>query len=263
MLESFILGIIEGITEFLPISSTAHLILFSYLLKIPQTDFHKFFEVFIQIGAILAVIFNYFQLLLSNKNLIKKILISFIPTVLISLIFYKVIKNIFFESILLIIAMLIFIGIIFLIIELLIKKSKLRLEYKLDDLNYLQAFLIGIFQSFAIIPGVSRAGAVILGMLFLKFQREDAVLYSFLLAIPTIISAGIYDLYQSGFKELTFEIKNIIYLSIGFITSFIFALITIRWFINYLQKNDLTIFGYYRIIFGLIFLIIFGIGFLK
>ncbi|MCS7183939.1 MAG: undecaprenyl-diphosphate phosphatase [Patescibacteria group bacterium] len=257
IISYFILGAIEGITEFLPISSTAHLILFSYLLKIPQTDFHKFFEVFIQSGAILAVFVSYFKFILNNKRLIKNIIISFIPTAIISVILYRIIKNIFFESYFLIIFMSIAVGILFIFIEYLIRSNKLVLNKSLNNLNYFQSFMIGIIQALAVIPGVSRAGAVILGMLILKFKREDSVIYSFLLAVPTIIAAGIYDLYKSGLKNLYFDFSNIIYLSVGFLTSFIFAYLTIKWFIKYLEKNDLNIFGYYRIIFGLIFLVIF------
>lgn len=231
------------------------MLLISYILKITPNDFHKFFEVFIQLGAILAVIVNYFNFLLNNKYLIKKIIISFIPTAFIGVIFYKIIKNIFFESELLIILMLIFVGFLFILIELVIKKGKIKLENKLENLNYLQAFLIGLFQSLSIIPGVSRAGAVILSMLFLKFRREDSVLYSFFLAVPIIISAGFYDLYKSGYTQILSNFQNLFYLLIGFITSFVFAFFTIKWFIDYLQKNNLTIFGYYRIVLGLIFLI--------
>ncbi|MCX7589980.1 MAG: undecaprenyl-diphosphate phosphatase [Patescibacteria group bacterium] len=258
MIEAIILGIIEGITEFLPVSSTAHLILASYLLKIEQTNFHKFFEVFIQSGAICAVIFNYFYLLKQNKDLIKKIIVSFMPTAFFGFFLYKIIKNVFFENYILIALSFIILGIIFIIIEKLINNKKIELELNLNNLNYKKAFLIGIFQSLAVIPGVSRAGAVILGMLILKFKREESVLYSFFIAVPTIISAGLYDLYKTGFNELILSQQNIIYLIIGFITSFIFALITIKWFIKYLQKNNLKPFGWYRIILGIIFLLIFN-----
>ncbi|GIW66564.1 MAG: undecaprenyl-diphosphatase [Candidatus Parcubacteria bacterium] len=253
-LYSFILGSIEGITEFLPISSTAHLIFISKIIGISQTDFHKLFEVFIQSGAIFAVIFNYFHLLKKNKNLIKKIIVSFIPTALLGFLMYKIIKNIFFENYLLISLSLVSIGIVFILIENLISKNKLKLELDLNDLSYKKAFLIGLFQSLAIVPGVSRAGAVILTMMLLRFKREEAVLYSFLLAVPTIILAGAYDLYKTGIENI-FLIENFIHISIGFITSFIFAFLTIRWFIKYLQKNNLILFGVYRIIIGLVFVI--------
>lgn len=255
LINYIILGIIEGITEFLPISSTAHLILVSKLLNIPQTDFHKFFEIFIQSGAILAVITIYFKILTSNKELVKKLILSFLPTAFISIIFYNLIKNFFFENEILIIFMLIFMGLIFILTEFLIKKGKIKLTKSMENLSYWQAVLIGVFQSLAIIPGVSRAGAVILGMIILKFKREDSVIYSFLLAIPTIISAGIYDLYKVSSKNNFWLVNNFYYLLIGFGTAFIFALITIKWFINFLRKNDLSLFGYYRIILGLIILL--------
>ncbi|GIW65528.1 MAG: undecaprenyl-diphosphatase [Candidatus Parcubacteria bacterium] len=254
-LNYFILGIVEGITEFLPISSTAHLILVSNLLKIQQTDFHKLFEVFIQSGAILAVIFNYFNLLKNNLNLIKKIIVSFIPTAIIGIVFYKIIKNLFFENYLIIASSLIIIGFIFILVEKLISKNKLRLSLDLNNLDNKQAFLIGLFQGLAIIPGVSRAGAVILIMLILRFKREEAVLYSFLLATPTIISASLYDLYKTGINSL-FIGQNFIYLLIGFVSSFIFALLTINWFIKYLKKNNLIPFGFYRIIIGILILLL-------
>lgn len=247
-------GVIEGITEFLPISSTAHLILASYILKITPNDFHKFFEVFIQSGAICAVIFNYFYFLKQKPELIKKIITSFIPTAIFGFFLYKIIKNVFFENYILISLSFIILGIIFILIEKLIINGKIKLELDLNQLNYKKAFLIGIFQGFAVIPGVSRAGAVILGMFLLKFKREESVLYSFFIAVPTIISAGLYDLYKTGINELVLSSQNIIHLIIGFITSFIFALLTIRWFIKYLQKNNLVPFGFYRIIIGLIFL---------
>lgn len=255
LINYIILGIIEGITEFLPISSTAHLILVSKLLNIPRTDFHKFFEIFIQSGAILAVITIYFKILTSNKELVKKLILSFLPTAFISIIFYNLIKNFFFENEILIIFMLIFMGLIFILTEFLIKKGKIKLTKSMENLSYWQAVLIGVFQSLAIIPGVSRAGAVILGMIILNFKREDSVIYSFLLAIPTIISAGIYDLYKVSSKNNFWLVNNFYYLLIGFSTAFIFALITIKWFINFLRKNDLSLFGYYRIILGLIILL--------
>jgi undecaprenyl-diphosphatase len=254
--HAFILGVIEGITEFLPISSTAHLILVSKILNIQQNDFHKFFEVFIQIGAISAVIFNYFYLLSQNRDLIKKLIISFVPTATIGFLLYKIIKNVFFENFLVIAFAFIFLGLIFILLEKLISKNKLKLDLTLNKLSYKQAFLIGVSQALAVIPGISRAGAVISVMLILKFRREEAVLYSFLLAVPTIISAGLYDLYKTGFNQL-FNLQNVLYLSVGFITSFIFALLTIRWFIKYLQKNNLILFGLYRIIIGILILFIF------
>jgi len=252
----FLLGALEGLTEFLPISSTAHLILFSRLVHLPQTSFHSFIEIFIQIGAILAIIFSYFKIALKQKTLLLKIFISFLPTAFIAVLSYKIIKNTFFNSELLISLALISVGILFIFIELLISKQKLILNKSLNDLTYLESFLIGLFQSLSIIPGVSRAGAVILGMMMLGYKRKEAVLYSFLLGIPTIISAGFYDLYKTKPVNLINDLQMFLNLAISFFASFIFALVASKWFLKYLETKNLLIFGYYRIILGLVILVL-------
>jgi undecaprenyl-diphosphatase len=256
LINSIFLGIIEGLTEFLPISSTAHLILASNILKIDQNNFIKFFEIFIQSGAILSIIILYFRYILENKKLILPIIVSFFTTSLIALPFYKIIKNIFFEDIFLIIFSLIFIGLLMIIIENLIEKNKIKIFKNLENLTLKEAILIGIFQSLSVVPGVSRAGAVILGMLLLKYKRDEAVLYSFLLSVPTIISAGLFDLYKTGFNNIFFIKENLIYLITGFVFSFISALIVVKLFIKYLQNHNLKIFGYYRIILGIIIIVL-------
>lgn len=254
--QSFILGVIEGLTEFLPISSTAHLIIVSNWLKINPDNFVKFFQVFIQSGAILAVIFAYFDYIKKKPLIIKKLIFSFIPTALGSVFLYNTIKNIFFENFLLIASSLIFLGVVFIVLESIIKKNILKLKFDLQSLTYLQAIIIGLIQLFSVIPGISRAGAVIVGMMALGFRRQDSVLYSFLLAVPTIVSASIFDLYKT-LPKLDFTYNQIISIIIGFTTSFIFALISIRWFLKYLKENDLTFFGIYRIVLGLIILSLF------
>ena len=255
--DSILFGIVEGLTEFLPISSTAHLIITSKFLNIPSNDFIKFFEIFIQTGAILSVIVLYFKYILKNKDLIIKIIISFIFTSLIALPLYKIIKNIFFESMSLIIFNMIFLGIIIIILEILIKKNKIFINKDLQSLTIKDAILIGIAQALSVMPGVSRAGAVILIMFLLKYKREEAVLYSFLLSVPTIISAGLFDLYKMGFDKIFLSAQNLNIVIFGFLSSFISALIVIKLFIMYLQRNDLKIFGYYRIILGIILYFIF------
>lgn len=249
LLNVFILGIVEGLTEFLPVSSTAHLILTSYFLKIPQTEFQKLFEVVIQSGAILAVLFVYLKYLIKNKFLWVKIFLSFIPTAFVGLVFYEIIKDIFFNSLTIILFSLFLLGLFFIFTEMLIKKEKIILTKSLLEMNLWEALIIGLCQSFAIIPGVSRAGIVILTMLFLRFKRKESAIYSFLLALPTIFAASIYDLYKN--RQLFFE-ANIFYLTMGFFTSFIFAWISIKWFIIFLQKKTLTPFGWYRIALALL-----------
>lgn len=254
--HSIILGFVEGITEFLPISSTAHLIITSKILNIPQTDFQKFFEVFIQAGAILAIIFLYFQYILKKRKLIKEVIVSFVPTAIIGLLLYKVIKNIFFESFSLIIFMMIFTGILFFVIEFLVKNKKIKLINTLNILTWKQALIIGLMQAIAVVPGVSRAGIVIITMMILGYKRSEAATYSFLLAVPTILAASLYDLYK--IKNIVFSSGgNLPNLTVGFTVSFITAYIAVKWLIGFLQKNSLNLFGIYRIILGLLF-ILFG-----
>ncbi len=257
LFHGIILGIIEGITEFLPISSTAHLVLSSHVFNIPQNDFQKLYEVVIQGGAILSIIFLYFYFLLKNRFLWSKIIVSFFPTAFFGFIFYRLIKNIFFEEQILILGSLFFIGLIFILVEALINKKKIVLRKKLIDLNFFYAFLIGLFQSLAIIPGVSRAGIVILVMLLLGFKREEAAIYSFLLAIPTILSASFYDLYKNRELLSVVNSSQIHILIIGTFVSFITALISVKWLVSFLKKNSLIIFGWYRIIFSFVYFLLF------
>lgn len=248
LFHAFILGVIEGLTEFLPVSSTAHLILVSFFLKIPQSEFLKLFEVVIQSGAILAVFFLYFRYLIKNKYLWVKIFVSFIPTAFFGIVFYKIIKNVFFNSLPIILFSLFFLGLVFILIEWLIKRKIIILKKELKAMNLWDALLIGLFQSLAIIPGISRAGAVMVAMLFLQFKRKEAAIYSFLLALPTIFAASFYDLYKNS--QLILD-ANILNLMVGFFTSFIFAWISVNWFISFLKKRTLVFFGWYRIILAL------------
>lgn len=259
LLKYLFLSLIEGLTEFLPLSSTAHLILFSRLLNIQATDFHKFYEIFIQSGAILAIIVGYFKYILNNRKLVFNLAISLLPTIVFGFLFYQIIKTYFFENYYLIIFNLILIGLVFIFLEKkIVSQGKIILNKDLNQLNILDSFLIGLFQSLAIVPGVSRAGAVILGMLFLNYQRKASALYSFLLAVPTIFLASIFDFYKTFQKIGYFTLNEWIILTIGFLFSFLSALFVVRWFISYLQKNNLEIFGWYRIIFGVIFFIFYN-----
>jgi undecaprenyl-diphosphatase len=253
LLKTIVLGMVEGVTEFLPISSTAHLIITSKLLNISQTDFQKLFEVFIQSGAILAVVFLYFNELRVNFKILKNLFFSFLPTALIGFFLYKVIKNVFFESLIFIGVSLILVGIFFIIIEILVNKKKIVLKKKIEEINIFDALIIGVAQSLAVIPGVSRAGVVILSMLILGYQRDQSAKYSFFLSIPTIFMASFYDLYKSKDILLT-NLNQVGLLLIGFFVSFIFALISVKWLIGFLKKNSLVIFGIYRLIIGIIIL---------
>lgn len=245
--QAAVLGIVEGLTEFLPISSTFHLIWTAKIIGLSQTDFLKLFEVFIQSGAILAVIVLYVQAVLKEPKIIKNVILSFLPTAVIGLLLYKVIKNSFFDSFLLQIAIFIGVGIIFILFEKWIHKKQLTKTAL--QLTTKEALFVGVAQALAIFPGVSRAGAVIVSLLFLKVDRTEATKYSFLLAVPTLLSASVLDLIKS--RDLLLQnTQNISLLFVGFIFSFVSALLVVRWFIHFVQHNDLTSFGWYRIIAG-------------
>jgi undecaprenyl-diphosphatase len=248
LLDAVILGIIEGITEFLPISSTGHMILLSSLLSIKQDTFTKTFEIAIQLGAILAVISIYKDKLLKNLILWKKLITAFIPTGILGLLLHSCVEKLF--SPLVVSIALIFWGIVFIVIELLFKNKENKIENP-EDISYLKAVMIGIFQSLAMIPGTSRSGATIIGGLILGLNRVAATEFSFLLAIPTMCAATGFELLKN-FKELSLE--NFGMLGIGFITAFIFAFISVKWLLKFIKTHTFIPFGIYRIIVGIIFL---------
>lgn len=252
--QSIILGIVEGITEFLPISSTFHLIWTSTFLDLPQSDFIKLFEVIIQGGAILAVVFLYWQEVLNNFSLFKKLIVSFIPTAAVGFALYKIIKGVFFESSITMTVIFIIVGVIFLIIEYLIARKKLTVSRELDTMSYREAIFIGLYQSFAVMPGVSRAGSVMVGMMLMGFRREMAAKYSFMLAIPTILAASGLDALQMR-DVLVANSNHLNLIIVGLIAAFISAVFVVRWLIRYLQGNTLVMFGWYRIIAGIILLL--------
>ncbi|OGK18866.1 hypothetical protein A3D80_00905 [Candidatus Roizmanbacteria bacterium RIFCSPHIGHO2_02_FULL_40_13b] len=249
IIHALILGIVEGLTEFLPISSTAHLIITSKFLGLTQSGFTTFFEVFIQSGAILAVVLLYFRYILAHQKYVRSILLSFIPTALVGLILHDTIKTSFFTSPVLIYSSLIVVGILFIIIEHLVRMKKFSLTKHVEDISLQEALIFGLFQALAIVPGVSRAGAVMVGMMVRGYKREEAAVYSFLLAVPTLFAASALDLLKTDMSLLT-NSSNALALLIGFTVSFLTAYIVIKWFISYLQRNTLTIFGIYRIVLG-------------
>lgn len=255
ILESGMYGIVEGFTEFLPVSSTAHLILLSSLLGIPQNQFTSLFEVVIQAGAILAVVVLYIQYILKHRQVLVHVIYSFIPTAIVGFILHDMIKNVFFKSNTLITIALIGVGVLFLIAEHFIAQKKLKLEKGIEKITPKDAIIIGLCQSLAVVPGVSRAGAVIVSMMFLKYKRTDAAIYSFLLAVPTILAASVLDLLKTDPSIL--NSSNILLLLVGSTVSFIFALIFVRWLLKYLQNNTLNLFALYRIALGAILLLFF------
>jgi undecaprenyl-diphosphatase len=256
-IASLVLGLVEGITEFLPISSTGHLILTQSILKIQSTEFWKTFDIFIQLGAILAVVILYWKKVLQSRQLFKKILIAFLPTAIIGLIAYKIIKKILLGNDLIVLISLFIGGWLIIYFEKWYSRKKVSMEKltKLEDISTLQALKIGLFQTLAMIPGVSRSGATILGGLFLGIERQAIVEFSFLLAVPTMTAATGLDLFKSG---LNISPDQWQYMLIGFFASFLTALLAIKFLINYVRLNNFKIFGWYRIIVALIgFLILF------
>lgn len=251
--QAILLGIVEGVTEFLPISSTFHLIFTAQILGLEQTEFLKFFTVFIQAGGILAVLFIYGKELWQNYELVKKIFISFIPTSILGFLLYKLVKGTFFESNWLMLAVFILFGLIFIFYERYLQKNPKAIDKDLQELSWQQSLLIGAFQTLAIIPGVSRSGAVILIMLLLGQKRANAAKYSFLLAVPTIFGSAGLDLIKT-INTVSLNGPEVVATAVGFFVSFVVALAVLRWLIGYLQKNSLAVFGYYRLGLGLILL---------
>ncbi|HLE50124.1 MAG TPA: undecaprenyl-diphosphate phosphatase [Patescibacteria group bacterium] len=241
--QALTLGVVEGGTEYLPVSSTFHLIWTGKILAMPQIEFLKTFEIFIQSGAIAAVLFLYLKTLLSDRKLMAKVLTSFIPTAAVGLVLYKIIKGYFFENDFLQLTIFLAVGILFILYERLADhKANTR---ELSSLTVNQALAVGLAQALAVVPGVSRAGAVIMGMMLMRFRRDEAAKYSFLLAVPTIFAAAGLDLVKS--RAVVFDNGGGWLLALGFVSAFISALVVIKWLIRYLQRHSLEIFGWYRI----------------
>jgi undecaprenyl-diphosphatase len=251
LLHAIILGIVEGITEFLPISSTGHMVLVSSLLKIPETDFVKSFEIIIQFGAILAVLLISGQRLLALSKGLKQVLIAFLPTAAIGFVLYKVIKHVLMGNPLITVAALIIGGIVIIALEDYFKRKEGKKN--IQDLIPAHSVVIGICQALAVIPGVSRSATTIYSGMMTGLTRQEAVEFSFLLAVPTIAAASGYDLVKSGAQ---FSSGDFVTLGVGFIVAFITAYITIHWFLGFVRKNTLTGFGIYRIIVGIAYLLI-------
>ena len=248
-LHSVILGIVEGFTEFLPISSTGHLILTSKFLNLTQTNFLKSFEITIQLGAILSVVFLYWRKFFLNKEIIKKVFTAFVPTAIGGVVLYKIFKEFLLNNSNIVLWALFLGGIFLIIFELFYKEKEGSIE-DISKISYSQSFFVGVFQIVAIIPGVSRAAATIIGGLILGLKRKAIVEFSFLLAVPTMAAATFFDLFKSAGE---FSFSQINFLITGFITSFIVAIISVKFLLYFIKKHSFTAFGLYRIILALIF----------
>ena len=252
-LQAVILAIIEGITEFLPVSSTGHMIIASSFFGIAHDDFTKLFTIVIQLGTILSVLVLYFKRFFQSLDFYFKLLVAFIPAVIFGLLFGKKIDALLENPVTVAVSLLLG-GIILLKVDdWFSTKTEIATH---QQISYITAFKIGLFQCLAMIPGVSRSGASIVGGMSQKLSRTTAAEFSFFLAVPTMLGATVkkcYDYYKDGFV-LTHDQVN--FLIIGNVVGFIVALIAIKSFIGYLSKNGFKIFGYYRIVVGVLLLVI-------
>ena len=246
--HALVLGIVEGITEFLPISSTAHLIIASRLMGLASSDFLKTFEIVVQSGAILAVLLVYYKRIIGSFSLIKNIAIAFIPTAIIGLLFYPFVRS-FLDNYILTIWVIILGGVAIIFFE---RNSSVDGG---GEVTPKKSFLVGFAQTLAFIPGVSRSAATIIAGRAMGISRKDIVDFSFLLAIPTMFAATGYDLFKN--KEAIFVSGHLDLLMVGLVFAFLSSFIVIHWFLKFAQTNKLTVFGWYGIIFGLALLIFF------
>lgn len=246
--QAIILGIIEGLTEFLPVSSTFHLIMAGKWLGLTNNELTKLFDVFIQMGAILAVVWLYAKEVWRRKDWWRRIMLSFIPTGLIGWALHGVIKGTFFESEGLMLSVFIIIGGLFIGYERGFRRK--RSDLTISMMKNSQAVLIGLAQALAIVPGVSRSGAVILAMLVLGYSRTEAAKYSFLLAVPTLFIAGFYDLMKSGGGVVNLEEGLLLF--IGLVSAGLTAFMVLKTFMGIISKYSFEGFGWYRLVVGVI-----------
>ena len=249
--HAFIFGIVEGLTEFLPISSTGHLILTEKLMGLVHNDFIGSFEIAIQLGAILAVVCLYWKKLVLDWEIMKRIAVAFIPTAILGLAFYKIIKKVLLGSENVVLWSLLVGGIIIIVFEMLHKERDSDIE-EIKDLSFRKSFMIGVFQSFAMIPGVSRSAATIIGGLSLGLKRRTIVEFSFLLAVPTMAAATALDLIKSA---TSFTVTQLDLLAVGFVVSFFVAMVAIKFLLHFVKNHNFIVFGIYRIMIAGLFLI--------
>src|SRR5688572_23284696 len=257
LLKALILGVVEGLTEFLPISSTGHLIIASELL-----DFHdekgKVFEIAIQTGAMLAVVWEYrarFAHALTGigsdplaRRFVLNLVVAFIPAAVLGLVFGSLIKAHLFHAVPVAIAFIVG-GLIILWVE---KRPRIPTVETVDQMTWLDALKVGIAQSFALIPGTSRSGATIIGGMLFGLSRRAATEFSFFLAVPTLVAAGAYDSYK---HRALLSAADVPVFAVGLVVSFVSAFVCVRWLIRFIATHDFTIFAWYRIVFGVVVLL--------
>ena len=267
ILKVIIFGIVEGITEWLPISSTGHLILLEKLLKLSQGDaFFEMFQVVIQLGAVLAVVVIYFHKLnpfspkkTKNQKMMTwqiwiKVLIGCVPAGIVGLLFDDLIDKWLYHWYIVAIMLIVY-GILFIVVENYQKGRKPKVT-KISQLTVPMILIIGVFQMLALIPGTSRSGATIVGALMIGVSRGLAAEYTFFLAIPVMFGASLVKLVKFGFD---FTVMQAVLLVLGMAVSFAVSILAIKFLLGYIRKNDFKVFGYYRIVLGIVVLLYFGI----
>jgi undecaprenyl-diphosphatase len=253
-LDATILGVVEGLTEFLPISSTGHMLIIARLLNIPSGDpLFKSFVIAIQPGAILAVVVLYWRTLLVNWAVLSRVLLACVPTAVLGLLLYSVVKRLLDKEALDVVVWSLGLGGLGLILFEMFHGERRDAVEGLTNIRYWQAGLIGVFQAFAFVPGVSRAAATVVGGMVLGVRRKTMVEFSFLLAVPTMVGAAGYDLYkvykgEDGTEQLAFTGEQIAILLVGFVVSFVVALVAIRVLVRFIQTHSFVAFGVYRIV---------------
>ena len=246
-LESVILGVVEGLTEFLPVSSTGHLILASRLLNLSNSEFLKSFEIAIQLGAVLSVVLIYRESLIRNFQIQKKILTAFIPTAIMELLCYAWVKKYLLGNDFVVVCSLFAGGVFIFFFE---KMYVAHRKNDKEEISLSMAFLIGCAQALAIVPGVSRSAATIMAGLGLGLNRKSITEFSFLLAIPTMLAATVFDLTKSG---LQFTSEEWTTLAIGFATSFVVAFFAVQFLLKFIRTHSFVPFGIYRILIAVLF----------
>lgn len=250
ILQAIILSIVEGITEFLPISSTGHLILASRLLGVPPSEFLKTFEISIQLGAIVSVLLLYGKKLVQEKAVFYRVLWVFVPTGFLGFLLYKVIKRYLLGNIIVTVSALFIGGIIILLIERNLKSQEKTGSIK--QFNFRNSIILGVLQTLSVIPGVSRSATTIFGGMFLGLSREAATELSFLVALPVLLAATTLDLFKTAWSFSSYELSLI---ALGMVLSCITSLLVMKWLVHFVKKNSFAGFGIYRIAIALVFLL--------
>lgn len=251
IIQSILLAIVEGLTEFLPVSSTGHMILASSAMKIHDDEFVKTFEIFIQLGAILAIALMYIKRFLQGIEIYTKLLVAFFPTAVIGFLAYDFIKTYLFNPVVVSISLILG-GIVLVWIDKRVVGKETGLN-SLEQIPFKNAFYIGLVQCLSMVPGTSRAASTIIGGVFNKLDKKQATEFSFLLAIPTMFAATAYDLFKT---PVDFDGQELIMLGTGLLFAFVSAWFAVKLFLRVVEKYGFRHFGYYRIVIGVVFLVL-------